>query len=115
MLLIYLKKLIRFLKLLNLKIGDRVRILKFKNIFSKGYTKKWPREIFVIDSILKTNPWTYKSKDINKEKIKDLMKKNCCRVDHKQVIALNHTITLEINQSSIRSHQSSIRLFKLCY
>ena len=38
------------------KVGDRVRITKYKNIFSKGYTGNWSREIFVIDSVLKTNP-----------------------------------------------------------
>ena len=32
------------------KIGERVRITKYKNIFSNGYTKNWSREIFVIDS-----------------------------------------------------------------
>ena len=26
-------------------------------------------EIFMIDSVLKTNPWTYESKDLNGEKI----------------------------------------------
>ena len=28
-------------KPLKFKIGDRVRITKHKNIFSKGYTKNW--------------------------------------------------------------------------
>ena len=42
------------------KVGDRVRITKFKNIFSKGYLENWPKEIFLIDSVLKTNPWMYK-------------------------------------------------------
>ena len=32
------------------KVNDRVRITKYKNIFSKGYTKNWPREIFIIVS-----------------------------------------------------------------
>ena len=47
------------------KIDDSVRITKCKNIFSKGYTKKWSREIFTIDSVLKTNLQTYKVKDLN--------------------------------------------------
>ena len=40
---------------------DRVRITKYKkykNLFSKGYTENWSREIFIIDSLLKTNPRT---------------------------------------------------------
>ena len=32
--------------------------------FSKGYTENWLRDIFVIDSVLKTNPWTYKIKNL---------------------------------------------------
>ena len=51
------------------KVDDGVRIAKYKNIFSKGYTKNWSRKIFIIDSVLKTNPWTYKIKDLNWEKI----------------------------------------------
>ena len=53
----------------KLKVDNRVRITKYKNIFSKGYTENWSREVFIINSVLKTNPWTYKTKDVNKEKI----------------------------------------------
>ena len=38
-------------------------------IFSKGYTENWSRVIFIIDSVLKTTPWTCKIKDLNREKI----------------------------------------------
>ena len=51
------------------KVGDRVRITKYKNIFSKSYTENWSKEIFVIESVLKTNLWTYKTKDLNREKV----------------------------------------------
>ena len=51
------------------KTDDIVRITRYKNIFSKGYTKNCSREIFIIDYALKTNPWTYKTKDLNREKI----------------------------------------------
>ena len=45
-------------KALIFKVNDRVRITKYKNIFSKTYTENWSREIFIIDFVLKTNPWT---------------------------------------------------------
>ena len=32
------------------KVNDRVRITKYKSIFSKGYTKIWSRGIFIIVS-----------------------------------------------------------------
>ena len=35
------------------KVNDRVRITKYKNIFSKNCTKNWSREIFIIDSFWK--------------------------------------------------------------
>ena len=30
------------------KIGDHLRISKYKNIFAKGYTPNWSEEVFVI-------------------------------------------------------------------
>ena len=39
------------------RVNDRVKITKYKNILSKDYTENWSREIFIIDSILKTTPW----------------------------------------------------------
>ena len=51
------------------KIGDRVRIRKFKNIFAKGYTLNWSREIFIINKISDTVPYTYNLKDLNDEEI----------------------------------------------
>ena len=47
------------------KVGDRVRISKFKNIFAKGYTPNWSTEIFVVDKINDTVPYTYNLKDLN--------------------------------------------------
>ena len=35
----------------------------------KGYTENRSREIFIFDSVFKTNPWTYKIKDLSREKI----------------------------------------------
>ena len=60
---------IRVIKLQNLKIGDRVRITKYKEVFSKGYSKKWSKKRFIIDSVLKANHRTYKIKDLNRETI----------------------------------------------
>ena len=33
-------------------------------MFSKGYTKNWSRGIFIIDSMLKTNPQKYELKNV---------------------------------------------------
>ena len=49
------------------QIKLRVRITKYNNIFSKGYTNNWSREITVIDSVLESNTWTYNMKDLSRE------------------------------------------------
>ena len=41
------------------KIGDNVKISKYKNIFAKGYTPNWSEEVFVVNKIQNTAPWTY--------------------------------------------------------
>ena len=51
------------------KVGDRVRISKYKNIFAKGYTPNWSEEVFVIEKVKNTVPWTYVIKDLNEENI----------------------------------------------
>ena len=51
------------------KVGDHVRISKYKNIFAKGYTPNWSEEIFVIIKIKNTVPWTYVINDLNCEEI----------------------------------------------
>ena len=51
------------------KAGDRVRISKYKNIFSKGYMPNWSEELFVIKKIKNTVPWTYIINDVNGEEI----------------------------------------------
>ena len=51
------------------KVGDHVRISKYKNIFAKGYTPNWSEEIFVIKKIKNTVPWTYVIDDLNGEEI----------------------------------------------
>ena len=62
-------KIEKNLKTPNFKVNHRVGITKYKNFFRKGYTENWSREVFIIDSVSKTNPWTYRIKDLNGEKI----------------------------------------------
>ena len=51
------------------KVGDHVRISKYKNIFAKGYAPNWSEEIFVIKKVKNTVPWTYVINDLNGEEI----------------------------------------------
>ena len=64
------------------KVGDRVIISKYKNIFAKGYMPNWSEEVFVIKKVKNTVPWTYVIDDLNGEEIigtfyeKELQKTN---------------------------------------
>ena len=64
------------------KVGDHVRISKYKNIFAKGYAPNWSEEVFVINKINLTVSWTYAISDLNGEEItgsfyeKELQKTN---------------------------------------
>ena len=53
------------------KVGDHVRISKYKNIFAKGYIPNWSEEVFVIKKVKNTIPWTYVINDLNGEGIID--------------------------------------------
>ena len=64
------------------KIGDIVRISKYKSIYAKFYTPNWSEEVFVIKKVKNAVPCTYVIKDIKGEEIvgtfyeKDLQKEN---------------------------------------
>ena len=66
----------------KVKVGDRVRISKYKNIFAKGYMPNWSDEVFVIKKVKNTVPWTYVINDLSGEEIigtfyeKELQKTN---------------------------------------
>ena len=50
------------------KVGDRVRISKYKNIFAKGYTQNWS-EVFFVSKIKNTVLWTYAISHLHGEPI----------------------------------------------
>ena len=51
------------------KVGDHVRISKYKNIFAKGYTPNWSEEVFVVSKIKNTVLWAYVINGLNGEEI----------------------------------------------
>ena len=67
------------------KVGDHVRISKYKNIFAKGYKPNWSEEVFIISKIKNTVLWRYVINDLNGEKLLEhFMKK-----DYKRLIKKN--------------------------
>ena len=64
------------------KIGNVIRITKYKNIFAKGYTPNWSEEVSVIKKVKDTVRQTHVINDLNGKKIngtcyeKELQKTN---------------------------------------
>ena len=55
---------------LKFQVGDYVRNADKRNIFSKGYTSNWNRELFKVNEVLSTQPPKYKIQGINGEIIR---------------------------------------------
>ena len=64
------------------KVGEHVRISKYKKFFAKGYAPNWSEEGFVVSKVKHTVPWTYVVSDLNGEEVtrsfyeKELQKNN---------------------------------------
>ena len=70
------------------KIGDIVRISKYKNIFAKGCTPNWFEEVFVIKNIKNTVPWTYVANSLNEEEIVETFYEKECKTQIKNNLEL---------------------------
>lgn len=60
---------LRLKKCRMFKLGEFVRISKYKGTFEKGYTPNWSTEIFKIVKVQETNPVTYLLEDANHQPI----------------------------------------------
>ena len=67
------------------KVGDYVRISKYKNIFGKDYTPNWSEKVFVANKIQNTVPWTYLINDLNDKETKgSFYEKELQKTDQKE-------------------------------
>ena len=66
------------------KIGDIVRISKYKNIFAKGYVPNWSEEVFVIKKVKNTVPWRYVVRDLNGEVVGTFYEKELQKTNQKE-------------------------------
>ena len=68
------------------KVSDHVRISRYKNVFVKGYTPKWSKEIFVVKKVKNTFPWTYLINDLNGEEVmSSFYEKELQKIDQKKI------------------------------
>ena len=70
---------------LKFKVGYHVRISKYKDIFAKGYIPNWSEEVFVVNKVQNTVPWTFLINDLNDEEIKgSFYEKELQKTDQKE-------------------------------
>ena len=74
------------------KVGDHVRISKYKNIFAKGYVPNWSEEIFIIKKIKNSVPWTYVINDLNGEEITGTFYENELQATNQQEFRVEKVI-----------------------
>ena len=53
---------------LEFKVGDHVKIQKYKNIFTKAYVPYGSKEVFMVKKIKNTVLWNYVISDLKGEK-----------------------------------------------
>ena len=70
------------------KIGDDVRISKYKNVFAKCYTPNWSEEVFVIKKVENTVPRTYDIMIIMGKKLLECFTKTNCKKQIKKSLEL---------------------------
>ena len=67
------------------KVGDQVKVSKYKKIFAKGYTPNWSEEMFVIKQVKNTVPWTNFINDLNgQETIGTFYEKELQKINQKE-------------------------------
>ena len=70
----------------KLKVGNHVKISKYKNIFAKWYTPNWSEEAFVVSKTKNTVPWTDVTSDLNGEPtIGSLYEKELQKTSHEKI------------------------------
>ena len=74
------------------KIGDIVRISKYKFFFAKSYTPNWSEQDFVIKKVKNTVPWTYVINDLNGGKIVEIFSENKLQKTNKKEFRMEKVI-----------------------
>lgn len=87
----------------NFKVGDLVRLSKYKHIFEKGYTPNWTTEVFKIRSIKQTNPITYLLSDLNGQDINGVIyKEELQLVEHPDIYLVEKIIRKKGNKMYVK-------------
>ena len=74
------------------KVGDQVRISKFKNIFAKVYLPNLSKVVFVITKVKSIVPWTFIISDLKGEETAGTFYERNCKKQNKKEFMLEKVI-----------------------
>ena len=80
------------------KIGDTVRISKYKNIFAKGNTPNCSEEVFAIKNVKNTVPWTWVISELKGEEIVRTFYKNELQKTNQKEFRMEKIINRKVNK-----------------
>lgn len=85
------------------KVGDKVRISKYKHVFEKGYTPNWTTEIFTIRTVQRTNPVTYKLADYQDQPIEGgFYREELSKVKHPDIYLVEKIVRKSANKVLVK-------------
>ncbi|XP_065681585.1 uncharacterized protein LOC136095221 [Hydra vulgaris] len=87
---------------LKFTIGDKVRIIKKKELFEKGYTPRWTEEVFTVSQIQYTDPPTYKITDYNGEEIQGTFYEQELQKTSQEIFRIEKVIKKQGNKSFVK-------------
>ena len=70
------------------KIGDNVRISRYKNVFAKGYTPNWSENFFATKKVKNTVSWTNIIMILMEKKMLELFRRTNCKKQTKKNLEL---------------------------
>lgn len=84
-------------------VGDKVRISKAREVFTRGYTPNWSTEIFTIAKIRYTNPTTYLLEDSYGDEIQGgFYEEELQKVKHPDVFLVDKILKRKGNQVYVK-------------
>ena len=84
------------------KIGDIVRISKYKNIFAKGYVPNWSEKVFVNKKVKNSVPWTYVVSDVKGKEIVGTFYKNELQITNQKEFRVEKVINRKGNKLHVK-------------